>query len=114
MSENKNISPDNSDTVIVRTGDVARRLSEEKTVLDTRPENSCSLFDDPELEAIIRETEGYDLEPEDNTYDDEPYTPPQEPLSRSTMTSVRNQMRSALRASRVKSLSAKRKRSSFS
>lgn len=79
MSENKNISPDNSDTVIVRTGDVARRLSEEKTVLDTRPENSRSLFDDPELEAIIRETEGYDLEPEDNTYDDEPYTPPQEP-----------------------------------
>ena len=102
MSENKNINPDNSDTVIVRTGDVARRLSEEKTVLDTRPENSRSLFDDPELEAIIRETEGYDLEPEDNTYDDEP------------MTSVRNQMRSALRASRVKSLSAKRKRSSFS
>lgn len=79
MSETRRPDPDNEATVVVKTGDVERRLSEEKTVLDTGHESSRSLFDDPELEEIIRETEGYDLEPEGDTYDENETEPEYEP-----------------------------------
>lgn len=65
MSETKNARPDNENTVVVKKGDIERRLSmtdEEKTVLDTVNKSYRELFD-PELEEILRETEGYELDP---------------------------------------------------
>ena len=64
MSE-KNVRPDNENTVVVKKDDIERRLGmtdEEKTVLDTVQQGYRELFD-PELEEILRETEGYELEP---------------------------------------------------
>lgn len=52
-------------TVIVNRGDIEdelRRASEERTVVDEKPAVDSRL--DPELEAILRETEGYAFEPE--------------------------------------------------
>lgn len=52
-------------TVIVNRSDIEdelRRASEERTVVDEKPAVDSRL--DPELEAILRETEGYALEPE--------------------------------------------------
>ncbi len=65
MSEAKNVRPDNEATVIVKKEDIERRLGmtdEEKTVLDTVNKSYRELFD-PELEEILRETEGYELDP---------------------------------------------------
>lgn len=52
-------------TVIVNRSDIEdelRRASEERTVVDEKPTVDSRL--DPELEAILRETEGYAFEPE--------------------------------------------------
>ena len=52
-------------TVIVNRSDIEdelRRASEERTVVDEKPAVDSRL--DPELEAILRETEGYAFEPE--------------------------------------------------
>ena len=52
-------------TVIVNCSDIEdelRRASEERTVVDEKPAVDSRL--DPELEAILRETEGYAFEPE--------------------------------------------------
>lgn len=53
-------------TVIIKKGEIEeqiRKSSEESTVLDSSPGAYKSIFD-PELEAILRETEGYEAEPE--------------------------------------------------
>ena len=53
-------------TVVVKKSDIEQqlhKLDEEKTVLDTVNEGYKSIFD-PELEEILRETEGYELTPQ--------------------------------------------------
>lgn len=85
MSENNNIinKSDEDATVVVKKGDIEQRLhgsDEMKTVMDTINERSSSLFD-PELEEILRETEGYELEPQDEDGDGDAYDEPEEPES---------------------------------
>ena len=53
-------------TVVVKRDDIEnelRRIAEEKTVVDEKPVFDTTL--DPEIEAILRETEGYVIDPED-------------------------------------------------
>lgn len=53
-------------TVVVKRDDIEnelRRVAEEKTVVDEKPVFDTTL--DPEIEAILRETEGYVIDPED-------------------------------------------------
>lgn len=53
-------------TVVVNRDDIEnelRRVAEEKTVVDETPVFNTKL--DPEIEAILRETEGYIIDPED-------------------------------------------------
>ena len=58
-------------TVVVKSGDIEselRRVTEEKTVADEMPVFDTKL--DPEIEAILRETEGYVIDPEDTVEPD--------------------------------------------
>lgn len=58
--------PNEEKTVVVKKSDIEQqlhKLDEEKTVLDTVNEGYKSIFD-PELEEILRETEGYELTPQ--------------------------------------------------
>lgn len=73
-------------TVVVKKSDIEQqlhKLDEEKTVLDTVNEGYKSIFD-PELEEILRETEGYELTPQnedgESEYDEDGYD--EEPGSR--------------------------------
>ncbi len=58
-------------TVVVDRDDIEkelRRVAEERTVVDSTVADEAPVFDsglDPELEAILRETEGYIIEPDD-------------------------------------------------
>ena len=58
-------------TVVVDRDDIEkelRRAAEERTVVDSTASDEAPAFDsrlDPELEAILRETEGYIIEPDD-------------------------------------------------
>ena len=58
-------------TVVVDRDDIEkelRRAAEERTVVDSTAADGAPAFDsrlDPELEAILRETEGYIIEPDD-------------------------------------------------
>ncbi len=66
MSDTVRKDPSEEKTVVVKKSDIEQQLSrteEEKTVLDTVNEGYKSLFD-PELEEILRETEGYELTPQ--------------------------------------------------
>ncbi len=78
MSDTVRKDPSEEKTVVVKKSDIEQQLhkaEEEKTVLDTVNEGYKSLFD-PELEEILRETEGYELTPQDEDgepeYDEEP------------------------------------------
>lgn len=69
-------------TVVVKHDDIEnelRRVAEERTVVDEKPFFDTGL--DPELEEILRETEGYVLEPEDEGSSDDAgdYEPEKEP-----------------------------------
>ena len=85
MSDTIRKDPNEEKTVVVKKSDIEQqlhKLEEEKTVLDTVNESYKSIFD-PELEEILRETEGYELTPQDE--DGEPeYDEPEydEPVSR--------------------------------
>ncbi len=66
MSDTVRKDPSEEKTVVVKKSDIEQQLhkaDEEKTVLDTVNEGYKSLFD-PELEEILRETEGYELDPQ--------------------------------------------------
>lgn len=66
MSDIKGSKLDGNETVVIKKDDIEeqiRKSSEESTVLDSGPAPFQSIFD-PELEAILRETEGYEAEPE--------------------------------------------------
>ena len=78
MSDTIRKNTDGEKTVVVKKSDIEQQLhraGEEKTVLDTVNEGYKSIFD-PELEEILRETEGYELTPQDEDgepeYEDEP------------------------------------------
>ncbi len=78
MSDTVRKDPSEEKTVVVKKSDIEQQLhkaDEEKTVLDTVNEGYKSLFD-PELEEILRETEGYELDPQaddgEPEYTDEP------------------------------------------
>ncbi len=67
MSDTTRKNTDAEKTVVVKKSDIEQQLhraGEEKTVLDTVNESYKSIFD-PELEEILRETEGYELTPQD-------------------------------------------------
>ena len=67
MSDTIRKDPNEEKTVVVKKSDIEQqlhKLEEEKTVLDTVNESYKSIFD-PELEEILRETEGYELTPQD-------------------------------------------------
>lgn len=67
MSDNKKNRLDADETVVIQKDDIEERLrkgSEESTVLESTSGAFKSIFD-PELEAILRETEGYETEPEE-------------------------------------------------
>ena len=67
MSDNKKNRLDADETVVIQKDDIEERLrkgSEESTVLESTSGVFKSIFD-PELEAILRETEGYETEPEE-------------------------------------------------
>ena len=67
MSDNKKNRLDADETVVIKKDDIEERLrrgSEESTVLESTSGVFKSIFD-PELEAILRETEGYETEPEE-------------------------------------------------
>ena len=67
MSDTIRKNTDGEKTVVVKKSDIEQQLhraGEEKTVLDTVNEGYKSIFD-PELEEILRETEGYELTPQD-------------------------------------------------
>lgn len=77
MSDTIRKDPNEEKTVVVKKSDIEQQLhkvEEEKTVLDTVNEGYKSIFD-PELEEILRETEGYELTPQDedgeSEYDDD-------------------------------------------
>ncbi len=79
MSDTIRKDPSEEKTVVVKKSDIEQQLhkaEEEKTVLDTVNEGYKSLFD-PELEEILRETEGYELTPQDE--DGEPEYGGEEP-----------------------------------
>ncbi len=85
MSDMTRKDPNEEKTVVVKKSDIEQQLhkfEEEKTVLDTVNESYKSIFD-PELEEILRETEGYELTPQDEDgepeYDEPEY---EEPASR--------------------------------
>ena len=66
MSDNKKNRLDTDETVVIKKDDIEERLgkgSEESTILESTSGAFKSIFD-PELEAILRETEGYEAEPE--------------------------------------------------
>lgn len=66
MSDTIRRDPNEEKTVVVKKSDIEQqlhKLDEEKTVLDTVNEGYKSIFD-PELEEILRETEGYELTPQ--------------------------------------------------
>lgn len=66
MSDIKGNKLDGNETVVIKKDDIEeqiRKSSEESTVLDNGSVPFQSIFD-PELEAILRETEGYEAEPE--------------------------------------------------
>lgn len=66
MSDTIRKDPNEEKTVVVKKSDIEQqlhKLDEEKTVLDTVNEGYKSIFD-PELEEILRETEGYELTPQ--------------------------------------------------
>ena len=78
MSDTIRKDPAEEKTVVVKKSDIEQQLhraDEEKTVLDTVNEGYKSIFD-PELEEILRETEGYELTPQDEDgepeYEEEP------------------------------------------
>ncbi len=80
MSDTIKKDPNEEKTVVVKKSDIEQqlhKLDEEKTVLDTVNESYKSIFD-PELEEILRETEGYELTPQDEDgepeYDEPEYT----------------------------------------
>lgn len=67
MSDNKKNILDADETVVIKKDDIEERLrkgSEESTILESTSGAFKSIFD-PELEAILRETEGYETEPEE-------------------------------------------------
>lgn len=67
MSDNKKNRLDADETVVIQKDDIEERLrkgSEDSTVLESTSGAFKSIFD-PELEAILRETEGYETEPEE-------------------------------------------------
>ena len=81
--------PNEEKTVVVKKSDIEQqlhKLDEEKTVLDTVNEGYKSIFD-PELEEILRETEGYELTPQNEDGEPEYDEPglPDEPGSRSSV-----------------------------
>lgn len=66
MSDIKENKLGGNETVVIKKDDIEeqlRRSSEESTVLESTSGAFQSIFD-PELEAILRETEGYEAEPE--------------------------------------------------
>lgn len=66
MSDIRKNKLDADETVVIKKDDIEERLrrgSEDSTVLESTSGAFKSIFD-PELEAILRETEGYDAEPE--------------------------------------------------
>ena len=66
MSDTIRKDPNEEKSVVVKKSDIEQqlhKLDEEKTVLDTVNEGYKSIFD-PELEEILRETEGYELTPQ--------------------------------------------------
>ena len=66
MSDTIRKDPNEEKTVVVKKSDIEQqlhKLDEEKTVLDTVNEGYKSIFD-PEQEEILRETEGYELTPQ--------------------------------------------------
>lgn len=66
MSDIRKNKLDADETVVIKKDDIEeqlRRGSEDSTVLESTSGAFKSIFD-PELEAILRETEGYDAEPE--------------------------------------------------
>lgn len=75
MSDIKEKKPFGNETVVIKKGDIEeqiRKSSEESTVLESTSDAFKSIFD-PELEAILRETEGYEAEPEpEPEYEPEP------------------------------------------
>lgn len=78
MSDTIRKDPTEEKTVVVKKSDIEQQLhraDEEKTVLDTVNEGYKSIFD-PELEEILRETEGYELTPQaedgEPEYEEEP------------------------------------------
>jgi len=78
MSDTIRKDPTEEKTVVVKKSDIEQQLhraDEEKTVIDTVNEGYKSIFD-PELEEILRETEGYELTPQDEDgepeYEEEP------------------------------------------
>lgn len=86
MSDTIRKDPNEEKTVVVKKSDIEQqlhKLDEEKTVLDTVNEGYKSIFD-PELEEILRETEGYELTPQNEDgepeYDEDGYD--EEPGSR--------------------------------
>lgn len=86
MSDTIRKDPNEEKTVVVKKSDIEQqlhKLDEEKTVLDTVNEGYKSIFD-PELEEILRETEGYELTPQnedgESEYDESGL--PDEPGSR--------------------------------
>lgn len=86
MSDTIRKDPNEEKTVVVKKSDIEQKLhklDEEKTVLDTVNEGYKSIFD-PELEEILRETEGYELTPQNEDgepeYDESGL--PDEPSSR--------------------------------
>lgn len=81
MSDTVRRGDDNEKTVVMNTGEIELRLndlSDETTVLDTGKINYQSIFD-PELEKILRETEGYELPQEEPVDRREEYIQPKEP-----------------------------------
>lgn len=86
MSDTIRKDPNEEKTVVVKKSDIEQqlhKLDEEKTVLDTVNEGYKSIFD-PELEEILRETEGYELTPQNEDGEPEYDEPglPDEPGSR--------------------------------
>ncbi|MBP3484155.1 MAG: leucine-rich repeat domain-containing protein [Oscillospiraceae bacterium] len=66
MSDIRKNKLDADETVVIKKDDIEERLrrgSEDSTVLESTSGAFKSIFD-PELEAILRETEGYEAEPE--------------------------------------------------
>lgn len=80
MSDTIRRGDDGEKTVVMSTGDIEqqlRSLGDETTVLDTGKIAYQSIFD-PELEKILRETEGYEAQPE--TEEREEIMPESEPV----------------------------------